>query len=77
MGGRSVEDDGASPAPAALSPGELHRYIQRGRDLRAAAMAEALARGRRLVQKRLAGLFRGAAGPLLRGRLRRAGPCRT
>ena len=53
-------DDGASPAPATMSHGELHRYMERGRDLRTAALAEALARGGRLVQKRSPG--RSAAG---------------
>lgn len=76
MGGRYGDDDAASPAPATPSPGELHRHImERGRDLRAAALAEALARGGRLVQKVVAGLLgRGAPGGRGR-RWRHADPC--
>ena len=63
-------DDGASPVPATIGYGELQRHMERGRELRAAALAEALARGGRLVQK----LLGGGRVPGGRGRRRRVGP---
>jgi hypothetical protein len=74
MSGRYGEP-GTSPAPVAVSHEELHRHMERGRDLRAAAAAKALARGGRLVQKLFVGRIGGEGAPGGPDRRRCAGPC--